>query len=111
MSNQTLFERLKKRKVVQWLLAYLAGAFVVFQLLDALAEPLSMSTRVQQAILAVVAVGFFLALILAWYHGEKGRQMASGAELLIITLLLLIRGVLFSTFDGRGDGPAATTPG
>lgn len=111
MSDRTLFERLKERKVVQWALAYLAGAFVVFQLLDALSDPLGLSTHVQQAILAVVGIGFVVTLVLAWYHGEKGRQKASGAELLIIALLLLISGVLLYTFTGDGDPSASAAPG
>ena len=86
----SVFQRMKERKFFQWALAYLAGAFVVFQLLDALAEPLGLSLAVQQVILAVVALGFALTLVLAWYHGEKGRQRASGPELLMMAALLVI---------------------
>ena len=32
-------DELKRRKIVQWALAYLAGAWVVLQLLDVVAEP------------------------------------------------------------------------
>lgn len=110
MPDRAILERLKERKVVQWALAYLAGAFAVFQLLDTLADPLGLSTRVQQAILALVAVGFVLTLVLAWYHGEKGRQRVSGAELLIIALLLVIGGVLLSTFTGGRDTSATAPP-
>jgi len=42
MPDPSLLQGLKERKLVQWALAYLAGAFVVFQLLDALAEPLGL---------------------------------------------------------------------
>lgn len=86
-------EKLRERKLVQWALAYLAGAFVVFQVLDALAEPLALSTTVQRVILAVTAAGFFIALVLAWYHGEKGRQRVSGPELLMVAALLVMAGV------------------
>ena len=34
MSNLSLYERLKQRKIVQRGLAYLAGAFVVFQAVE-----------------------------------------------------------------------------
>ena len=97
------FQRLKERKLVQWAIAYLAGAFVVFQLMDALAEPLSLSMLAQQAILTLVVVGFFVALVLAWYHGEKGRQRVSGPELLMIALLLLLSGGVLSVVGGAGE--------
>ncbi len=92
MAAPPVFERLKERKLVQWTLAYGAGAFVVLQIMDALAEPLSLSTMAQRAVLTLVVVGFFIALVLAWYHGEKGRQRVSGPELLIVTLLLVVAG-------------------
>ena len=93
MPTPSLLQRLKERKLVQWALAYLAGAFVVFQLLDALETPLGLSAATQQGILVVVGVGFFVTLILAWYHGEKGRQRVSGPELLIVTTLVVVGGV------------------
>jgi len=43
VSDLPLFERLKQRKIVQRGLAYLAGAFVVFQAVEVLAEPWGLS--------------------------------------------------------------------
>jgi TolB-like protein/Tfp pilus assembly protein PilF len=92
MPEPSLLERLKERKLVQWALAYLAGGLVVLQILDAVAGPLSLSVLAQRAILVSLGFGFVLTLVLAWYHGEKGRQRVSGPELLMIALLLAIAG-------------------
>ncbi len=46
----------------------------------------------------LLGIGFFVALVLAWYHGEKGQQRATGFELLIIAGLLLVAGGWKSTF-------------
>jgi hypothetical protein len=54
----SLLQRLKERKLVQWALAYSAGAFVVFQLLDALETPLGLTPTIQRAVLVIVAIGF-----------------------------------------------------
>lgn len=105
MPTPSLLQRLKERKLVQWALAYLAGAFVVFQVMDALAEPLFLSAFAQQAILTVVVVGFFVALVLAWYHGEKGRQRVSGLELLMVTLLLVLGGAGLWMLGGGEEEP------
>lgn len=109
MLMPSFLQRLKERKLVQWALAYLAGAFVVLQLMDALAEPLSLSALAQRAVLTLVVVGFFVALVLAWYHGEKGRQRVSGAEFLIVTLLLVLAGAGISLLPGeeQADEPTA----
>lgn len=90
MPEPSLIQRFKERKFVQWALAYLAGAFVVFQLLDALAEPLSLSPAVQRTILVIVVVGFFFSRVIAWYHGEKGQQRLSGPEILLLFGLLVV---------------------
>jgi TolB-like protein/cytochrome c-type biogenesis protein CcmH/NrfG len=84
----SLLHRLKQRKIVQWALAYLAAAFVVFQAMDALSEPLGLSLFAQRAIVALVILGFLCTLVVAWYHGEQGRQRVSLAELVILTLLI-----------------------
>ena len=46
-----------------------------------------------QGLLVVLAVGFFITLVFAWYHGEKGRQRVSGPELLMVAALLVVAGV------------------
>jgi len=103
---------LKEAKIVQWALAYLAGAFVVFQLLDALAEPLGLPAGAQRGVLVIVGVGFFVTLVLAWYHGEKGRQRVSGPELVMVAALLVVAGVALSMLRGtRAETEPGALPG
>jgi len=104
MPLPSLLQRLKERKLVQWALAYLAGAFVVFQVMDALAEPLGLTSTLQRATLVVVGVGFLIALVPAWYHGEKGRQRVSGPELLMVAALLVVAGVALMLLRSQEEG-------
>ena len=79
---------LKERKLVQWGLAYLAGAWLLLQILDFLRENFDWSPAVVRGATVLLAVGFLAALVLAWYHGEKGRQRVSVVEFLLLTALL-----------------------
>jgi adenylate cyclase len=65
-------------------------------------------------ILAVVVIGFFITLVLAWYHGEKGSQRVTGIELLMLAGALTIGGVALMWL-GRGgalghQGDDSSTP-
>jgi TolB-like protein/Tfp pilus assembly protein PilF len=97
--------RLRERKLVQWALAYIAAAFALIQVLDVVASRFDWPAQLERIIILALAVGFVVALVIAWYHGEKGRQRVSGAELLLIALVLAIGGALVWQF-GR---VAATT--
>lgn len=103
MSFPSFLKRLKQRKVVQWALAFGAGAVVVVQLLDALAEPFGLSPAAQRVILLLLGFGFLATLVLAWYHGEKGRQSVSSPELLILFVLLLAAGFSVSKLSSWGE--------
>jgi TolB-like protein/cytochrome c-type biogenesis protein CcmH/NrfG len=59
-------------------------------------------------VFGLLVVGFVVALILAWYHGERGAQRISGPELLLIALVLVIGGGLLWYF-GKPGLPIATT--
>ena len=112
--SPSVFQRLKERKLVQWAFAYLAGAFVVFQLLDALDVPLGLTPTLQRGILVMVGIGFPITLVLAWYHGEKGRQRVSGPELLMVAALLVVAGVALALLPGvelRRSVPSAPSDG
>jgi serine/threonine-protein kinase len=105
MPTPSLLQRLKERKLVQWALAYLAGAWVLFEVSDAVGGRLGWPDVFYHGLLVLLGFGFFVALVLAWYHGEKGRQRVSGPELLMVAALLLVAGVALSMLPSgeRGD--------
>jgi TolB-like protein len=106
----SLLERLKERRLAQWALAYLAGAWLVFQGIEVMADPWNLSTALQRTIHLLLVVGFFVTLVLAWYHGEKGRQRASGPELLMIAVLLAIAAILLTIVRPKEEAVRTSEP-
>jgi TolB-like protein len=84
--------RLKQRKLVQWALAYIAAAFAFLQGIDIVAAKFGWPDTVERLLIIAICVGFFVTLLLAWYHGDQGRQRASGTELLLVALVLAVGG-------------------
>jgi len=104
-----LIEDLKQRKIVQWALAYLAGAWVLLQVLDMASDSYQLSALVMRLAFTLAIIGFPVSLVLAWYHGERGAQKISGVELLILALLFAIGGgLLWRT--GNSGSEAAGAP-
>jgi TolB-like protein/Tfp pilus assembly protein PilF len=89
-----LLLRLKERKLVQWALAYVAASFALIQVLDVIAQRFGWPDTLERVLILILALGFFVTLVIAWYHGDKGAQSVAGTELLILALLLAIGGVL-----------------
>ncbi len=85
-------QRLRERKLVQWALAYVAAAFALIQVLDVVAQRFDWPEQIERLLILALAIGFFVTLVLAWYHGEKGAQRVTSTELLILALLLAIGG-------------------
>jgi len=103
------FERLRQRKIVQWALAYLAGAFALIQGVDIIAQQFGWPGELRRGVTIVLAIGFFVTIVLAWYHGERGTQRVSGTELLILALLMSIGGGLLWRLAGTSHESASTT--
>jgi serine/threonine-protein kinase len=92
----SLFQRLKERKLVQWAVAYLAGAWVLYEVVDTVGDRWGLPNVFFQGLSVVLAIGFLITLVFAWYHGEQGRQRIGGVELLLVTGLLLVAGGVLS---------------
>lgn len=90
------FQAFKERRLVQWCLAYIAGAWLVLQVVNTLAGPWNIPEFVERALAIVLLFGFFVAATLAWFHGEQGRQRVSGPELLMLAGILGIAGFVLS---------------
>lgn len=92
MRPHELLTRLRERKLVQWALAYAAAAWVALQVGNLLSGTYHWSPLFMRALPILLLVGFFAVLVLAWYHGEKGQQRASTAEIGMLTALFVIAG-------------------
>lgn len=84
----SLLSRLRDRKVVQWMVAYVAVAWIVLQAVDVLGQIWDWSPPVQRVICLVLGAGALPAFTLAWYHGERGRQHVCPMETCILTATL-----------------------
>ncbi len=104
----SLQERLKKSHVGHWALAYIGGAWLTLQVADILGDQFQWPLRLQQSITVVLVVGFLVTLVLAWYHGEKGHQRFTAAEVLIIAGLLLLTAGTLSVLRSPDDVTGAS---
>ncbi len=100
----SVFQRLTQRKIVQWAIAYVAGAWLLLEALGFVAENFGWPAGIVRGATVFLGIGFFVTLVLAWYHGEKGQQRATGFELLIIAGLLLAAGAAVA-YVSQGSAP------
>ena len=106
-------KRLSQRKMAQWALAYAAAAWVALQVVGMAGEGYGWPPLVMRVAFGIALIGFIATLILAWYHGERGEQKATGTELLILTALLVVGGgVIWQSERHQAPTKAvATAPG
>jgi TolB-like protein/tetratricopeptide (TPR) repeat protein len=102
------FERLKRRKLAQWALAYAAAAFALLQGADIIAQRFGWPESIERGLIVALAVGLLVTIVLAWYHGDRGAQRVTGTELLILALLLAVGGGLLWWVAGVPPTVAAT---
>src|SRR5688572_31341019 len=87
---ESIWTRLRRRKVVQWSLAYVAAAWALLQGLGFLAGIYDWPTAFLRVVTLALAVGLPIVVTLAWYHGDRGEQRVGGTELTIVALLFLL---------------------
>lgn len=114
MESGSLWNNLRRRKVVQWGLAYAAGAWGLLQGLEYVSDTFGWPQQLQQVATLALLIGLPIVLVIAWYHGDRGEQRVTGAELAIITLLFLLGGGIFWRYErasepapSAGAGPAS----
>ncbi|MCM2311132.1 MAG: tetratricopeptide repeat protein [Steroidobacteraceae bacterium] len=100
--------KLRRRKVVQWGLAYGAGAWGLLQGLSYVVATFHWPVRIQQLATVLLLIGVPIALVVAWYHGDRGERRVTRTELAILTLLFLVGGGLFWRYQHSSQStPAA----
>jgi TolB-like protein/tetratricopeptide (TPR) repeat protein len=99
--DERAWAKLSRRKVVQWGLAYAAGAWALLQVIGFAADAFHWPDVAKQLSMLTLAIGLPVAMTLAWYHGDRGEQSVTRAELAVLTLLLLIGGGALWLFGNR----------
>ena len=104
-----LVTQFRSRKIVQWAIAYSAAAWLLLQVIDIIGPRWGLTEPMSRTLDLVLMVGFAATLVLAWYHGEKGRQRVSGVELLILAALLFLGGIGLRLVEVEQGGPEVAT--
>jgi TolB-like protein/Flp pilus assembly protein TadD len=84
------FQEVRSRKLVQWGLGYLAVAWAVVQVIDLIADRFDWPPVLVRGLIVVAAFGFLVALTLAWFHGERGRQHIGTGEAVLLGLIGIV---------------------
>jgi len=104
--GESAWTKLRRRKVVQWSLAYAAAAWTLLQVIEYLGETYSWPPAIRQIATPSFALGLVFVLVLAWYHGDKGEQKVSRPELAVLTTLLAVVGGTIWWYASRLDESA-----
>src|SRR6185312_15008700 len=78
------------------------------QRIDIVAAKFGWPDTVERLLIIAICVGFLVTLLLAWYHGDQGRQRASGTELLLVALVLAVGGGFLWKVAGAPTGHGVT---
>ncbi|HUG00736.1 MAG TPA: hypothetical protein VML95_02610 [Longimicrobiales bacterium] len=115
-----LYDELKRRNVVRVGVAYLVIGWVIVQVVDTIAEPLSLPSWFATVVIVLLGVGFPVALLLAWAFeltpegikrsDEVDPSMSvtprTGRTLNYVTAAALVVALAYIAWDS-GRGPAA----
>jgi TolB-like protein/Tfp pilus assembly protein PilF len=100
-SFSEFWTRLRRRKVLQWGIAYVAGAWGILQGLLYVGTLFSWPDDIQRFAFIAFALALPVVLVVAWYHGDLGEQRVTVGELAVVTTLFLLGGLIFWSYGQR----------
>ena len=105
--NSGILSSLRERHIVRWCIAYIAAAWVVLQAAELVFDIFEWPAVWLRILTLVLIFGFLIVAVLAWFHGERGEQRVTPAEILLIGAVVAVAVFTLRTIDLGGN--AATT--
>ena len=108
-----LFKTLSEKHLVRTAVVYLGGAWLLLEATGFFVDNYALSRRLIDVVVLLLVLGFPAALIIAWFHGAKGRQNVARSEASLLLTLAVLAGIgtyRISTGEevsARGDGATA----
>ena len=103
------WRRLKDHRIAQWAVGYVAVAYGIQHGFTLTAEAYDWPHAVLRISMTLLALGLPLAMIVAWYHGERIPRRISAGEATLASLLLVLISLVFYIFV-RGPEQKTSTP-
>ena len=91
-SAPSIWDRIKRHKVVEWTVAYIAFGYATLHGAEMLRDAFEWSPAVPRLTFFALALGLPIAVTLAWFHGHRAQHRISRAELATLVTLLLVAG-------------------
>jgi len=85
-----LFEEIRRRRVLQIIVVYAGAAWVLTEASQFVVENYGYTRRLLDVVVYLLVVGFPAAIIIAWYHGERGPQRPTRTETALLSILAVI---------------------
>jgi TolB-like protein/Flp pilus assembly protein TadD len=106
----SFWARIRRHKVVEWTLAYVAFGYALLHTVEMLGEAFEWPLLVPRLTVFALALGSPVAVTLAWYHGHRARHRISGPELSILIVLLLVAGSVLWWLSRNSHERVASAP-
>jgi len=103
------WQQIKDHKVIQWGVAYFAAALALAHAEELVGHAFHWPPIAGQILIVLLVIGFFVAIVLAWYHGHKGLTSFSKAEMSILAALLIVGAGMLYVFVQPAEHAATET--
>jgi TolB-like protein/Flp pilus assembly protein TadD len=107
--GESIWSRIRRHKVVEWTLAYVAFGYALLHTVEMLGEAFEWPLVIPRLTVFGLVLGAPIAITLAWYHGYRARQRVSGPELSILIVLLLVAGSVMWWLSRNGRERGVTS--
>ena len=107
---QSFWKRLPRSKVFVWGVVYVALSALLDSWLDVAVDGFDWPDVTRGLVDLVLLLALPIVLVLAWYHGDRGRQRVTASEGALIAVLCLIAGGVlwhYTRFVAAGVGLTA----
>lgn len=107
----SLFEELKRRRVLRLVAAYVVVAWVLIQVVTAIEEPLNLPAWFDTTVIVLLGIGFPIAIIMSWVYdvtpegvvredGTTARPVRVDYGKIALGAVLLLGGILLGNYLG-----------
>lgn len=85
-----LFRQLKEKHLFRTAVVYVGGAWLALEATGFFVDTYGLSRHIIDVVVLLIVIGFPAAMVISWFHGEKGRQdVARGEAALLLVLAVL----------------------